>query len=201
MGEIPVAKENSGNRGNKLEQRAAAREETGSNNVQVARGEERDDFRARSAPGTVIVGCKIPNGLILQLTTWESQAEPVMGGGHRDVKVGRKTGDRYYVRGPRIPYGTVALFSMSGGYALTHGIPEDFWEKWLEENKQQTYVKRELIVAHKALDYVQEQCYDNRDVLTGLEPIDPENLPRGVQTPNHRIEVADEMKKRSSVRL
>lgn len=136
----------------------------------------------RSRVGTVVVGCKIPNGLVLQLSTFEQTAEPVMGGGHRDVRVGRKIGDKYVIRGTSIPFGQVPKYLMVGGYALTSGIPEDFWQQWLEQNKDSDIVRRELIVAHPQMESLEDHCRDNESLRTGLEPIDPQNLPRGIQT-------------------
>lgn len=142
----------------------------------------------RSATGTVVVGCKLPNGIILQLSTFESTTEPVMGGGHRDIQVGRKVGTKYVVRGPRVPFGEIPKFLMVGGYALTSGIPEDFWQRWLEQNKDSDIVRRELVVAYPMMEDVERHCRDNEKVMTGLEPIDPRNMPRGYQ----RIETAPE---------
>lgn len=147
----------------------------------------------RSATGMVVVGCKIPNGVILQLSVFEQNAEPVMGGGHRDVKIGRKVGQTYTVRGPNVKFGEIPRFLMAGGYALTSGIPEDFWNTWLEQNKDAEMVKRELIVAYKSMDDVEAHCSNNETLKTGLEPMDPQNLPRGIMT-------AEEQAKRTAVR-
>ncbi len=133
----------------------------------------------KARTGTVIVGCKTPNGIIMQLSTAEKSSEPVMGGGHREVTVGRKVGVKYEIRGTSVPFGTVPKFIMAGGYALTSGIPEDFWEKWLEQNRDADIVQRELIVAHKSMDDVDSHCVNNETLKTGLEPIDPNAMPRG----------------------
>lgn len=151
-----------------------------------ARGVERrsnDPYATtRSAAGFVCVGCKIPNGIILQLSHRESQREPVMGGGHRDVDIWRKTGDKYTVRGPSIPLGTVPRFIMAGGYAITSGIPEDFWNEWVKQNADSEIVRNKLIIGYPQLDYLQDECLDNEKRVTGLEPIDPSRLPRGIET-------------------
>lgn len=136
----------------------------------------------RAATGTVIVGCKLPNGIILQLCRREASREPVMGGGHRDVDVWRKFGDKYVVKGPAVPFGTVPKYLIAGGYALTSGIPEDFWEQWLAQNAESDIVKNELIIAHKTMEDVENQCIGNENHRSGLEPIDPRRLPKGVTT-------------------
>jgi hypothetical protein len=175
--------------------------EKGTNNKPIAPGETREDMSAKSATGTVVVCCKIPNGLILQCTRWETDHEPVMGGGSREVRIGRKYGPKHVVRGPKIPHGTIPLFTERAGYALTHGIPADFWEEWLKQHKDAPYVQRGLIFAHREVASVTAFCGDNEDVLSGLEPVDPDNLPQGVQTPMHRVDVADEQKRRGTARV
>lgn len=136
----------------------------------------------KAATGTVIVGCKIPNGIVLQLSTFESTQEPVMGGGHRDVKIGRKVGEKYVVKGPSTPFGMVPRYLVAGGYALTSGIPREFWDEWVKQNHDADIVRRQLVIAHSTMEDVERQCLDNEKLLTGLEPIDPNNLPRGIQT-------------------
>ena len=143
-----------------------------------------NDLRAttKAAGNTVIVGCKIPNGLILQLSQMESSREPVMGGGHRDIQTGRKIGPKYLVKGPAFPVGSVPRYLIAGGYALTSGIPEDFWNEWVRQNADADIVKNELIIAHKSMEDVEQHCIDNERVVTGLEPVDPGRLPKGLQT-------------------
>ena len=140
---------------------------------------------------TVIVGCKIPNGLILQLSHMERSSEPVMGGGHRDVKLGRKVGPKYVIKGPAFQVGVMPRYLIAGGYALTSGIPKDFWEEWLEQNKEADYVKNDLVIAHQSMEDLERHCLDNEHLKTGLEPMDPTRLPRGLET-------ADEMGKRTN---
>jgi hypothetical protein len=66
----------------------------------------------------VTIACKLPNGLVLRLSA-----------------AGRRTGPRYVVKGSE------------GGYALTEGIPKDFWERWLRQNKDAPCVVKKLVFA------------------------------------------------------
>lgn len=136
----------------------------------------------KAASGSVIIGCKIPNGIIMQNSRPERTSEPVMGGGHRDVTVGRKHGDKYVVKGPAVPVGQIPKFLIAGGYALTSGIPREFAEQWFEQNKDADIVKNELIIMHESVEDVEAHALQNESLKTGLEPIDPAHLPRGVQT-------------------
>lgn len=143
----------------------------------------------RTRSGFVTVGCKIPNGIILQLSTMEQSTEPVMGGGHRDVKVGRKIGEKYTVRGPSLKLGEIPAFVMAGGYALTVGlVPEDFWNEWVKQNADADIVRNRLIIAHRSVDDAESECTNNASLRTGLEPMDPNRLPFS------RLTTADEQK-------
>ena len=152
------------------------------------RGSNDPRATTRSATGYVCVGCKVPNGIILQLSVREEQREPVMGGGHRNVEIWKKEGDKYTLRGPSIPFGTMPRFIVAGGYAITSGIPEDFWNEWLRQNKDSDVVRNKLVLAFQDLADLQDACIDNEKRTTGLEPIDPSRIPRlGKQ----RIETAE----------
>jgi hypothetical protein len=133
----------------------------------------------------VIVACKLPNGIILQLCEWTERTESGLGG-IRTYKVWEKRGDKYVVRGVTIPFGTVPTYAMAGGYALTSGIPRDFWEKWLEQNKDNQVVLSGLLFAHASQDDAEAQAEEGKAELTGMEPLalsmDPE-----VPSTDHRL--------------
>jgi len=153
-----------------------------------ASGVAGEDVRltTRSASGTVVVACKLPQGVILQLCQAEKTHEPVMGGGQRDVMVYRKVGKKYTIRGTSVAFGQIPQFLLVGRYALTSGIPEDFWEQWREQNKDSDIVERELIFAHRSMEDVEAHCRSNESLLTGLEPLDTSRLPRGIQPAESR---------------
>lgn len=138
----------------------------------------------QSAARTVVVACKIPTGLVLQL---QHPMERIEDGPH-----GPKTrtynvfgGKRYQVRGPGYPVGTLpkgfAKYKpapmIEGGYAITRGIPKDFWEQWLEQNKQADYVvapdgaEHGMIFAYDDLDDVAAAAREQEALLSGLEPV------------------------------
>jgi hypothetical protein len=147
---------------------------------------EQADLRlsqVKTSSKTVIVGCKLPNGLILRIFQWLTQREPILGGGFREFTISKPNDEagEYKLNGTAFPYGTVPNYLIVHGYALTSGIPEDFWKTWVEQNKQSDLVKRELIIAHRTTDSIKDHARDNRKLKTGLEPIDPDNPPPGFQ--------------------
>jgi hypothetical protein len=126
-------------------------------------------------PATVTVACKLPMGLQLQAQRWDTENEPVLGGGYREVKKARWVdGAVFEVRGTAHEIGQAPKAPLVGGYALTPGCPADLWENWLEFNKHSDLVKNRIIFAHAKRASVEGQAKENRAVATGLEPLNPE---------------------------
>ena len=129
---------------------------------------------------TVTVACKTPNGLILRVFDMVPEYEQVMGGGNREVKVARQTGDPVVLNGntvdpARTSRGEYPEHQIVGGYALTPGVSRDFWERWLAENKSHPAVLNGLVFAHGTEAAARDQARDGAKLKSGLEPIDPEH--------------------------
>ena len=130
---------------------------------------------------TVTVCCKIPNGLQLQLQKQEKRYEDT-----RDGPIARpyfaKFGKVYHVHGPAYPTGTVPKGyprppEIVGGYALTHNIPVEFWEQWVEQNKLAPYVvapdgaEHGMIFAYASHRDAVSACREYEELLSGMEPL------------------------------
>ena len=127
---------------------------------------------------TVSVACKIPNGLVLQLFEMIEDYEPVMGGGSRKIKKAKPIdGATFTVRGPASPNGQAPRGylrpAVAGGYAITPNVPADLWDKWLEQNRSAPYVRNGMIFATDRRDETIKEAKGNRDVMSGLEPVNP----------------------------
>jgi hypothetical protein len=88
-------------------------------------------------------------------------------------------------RGPRC--------RMFGKFAVTEGVPEDFWHKWMEQTgKYHPAVKNGLIFAMPDLDRLEGQATDLKahTKVTGLDRLDPNNLP--VLDPAHLVTTGDD---------
>lgn len=139
----------------------------------------------------VTVACKLPHGVRLRTFNMEKDREPVMGGGTREVKKAVWDGREFVIKGVAAPAGMAPKARMMGGFALTPGVDKDFWEAWLAQNKESDMVKNGLIFAQTQGDRasLRDNVKDHVKQRSGLEPIDPNNLPvKG-------IEQADEMDK------
>ena len=142
---------------------------------------------------TVSVACKLPNGVILRGFRFETFQRPVIGGGMREVKEAVQTGEVFKINGNAAPYAQPLLdaegnpIQLEQSFAITRDVPKDFWDRWLEQNKDTPMVKHGLIFAAPAAKPLELRAAAkaHRDNRHGLEPIDthpdakdPRNPPR-----------------------
>jgi hypothetical protein len=132
----------------------------------------------------VWVACKMPHGLILRLFHLEDTYEPVMGGGTREVKIARQHGVEVRIRGNTFPYGTVPNWRIEGGFGITENVDKAFWDEWIEQNRELPAVKNRLIWAFPDIKSTLEEAKKMESLKSGLEPLDPQNLPRGIEPAN-----------------
>lgn len=99
----------------------------------------------------VTVGCKLPNGLVLDVDGAQSIA---LNGANSS--------------------------SVIGGYGLTENVDKAVFEKWLEQHKDQPYVKNELVFAQAKTNSAESKAKENADVKSGLEGLPQDNPAPGV---------------------
>jgi hypothetical protein len=130
---------------------------------------------------TVVVACKIPNGLMLQLQRPVDRMEDTRGG-PEPRRYNAFYGRRYFVHGPAFPVGTLPKGFprqplIEGGYAITRGIPAEFWEQWLQQNKLAAYVvppdgaEHGMIFAYPDLEDTAAAAREQEKLLSGMEPL------------------------------
>ena len=126
---------------------------------------------------TVIVACKVPNGLRLQLQKETKVREPRRDGSGYEVAIYMTpTGAPIFVNGPAYPVGTLPkgfpkMPEIEGGYALTFGIPREFWDTWVEQNKQASYVTTNMIFACASKEDAAAKGREFEKLLSGMEPL------------------------------
>ncbi|APW68809.1 hypothetical protein LFZ4_09760 [Salmonella enterica subsp. enterica serovar Antsalova str. S01-0511] len=99
----------------------------------------------------VTVGCKLPNGLMLEVGPKQVQ---VAGWWNNAVKI-------------------------VGGYGLTQ-VEKAFWEAWLAEHCLQPYVKNGVIFAQDKANSAAAQATEQKTVKSGLEPLPQKNPAPGI---------------------
>lgn len=121
---------------------------------------------------TVTVACKLSHGIRIRDYEEGVDHERVMGGGSRKVKVFRPKGPTYRIKGPNVPDVLKPLVEVHGGYAITHGMPADVFERWLKWNEDQPFVKNNLIFGDEDADKVRGMAREFAEKKTGTEPLD-----------------------------
>jgi hypothetical protein len=142
-------------------------------------------------PGTLTVACKIPTGLTLQLFRMEEHVEPLFGGGQKKVMRAVRTHEPpVTIKGPARYAGKDLPHDIKGGCGLTYGVDADFFNRWLEQNKDEPYVKNGMIFAQASgkPTEIDAQINDHIKLRSGLEPLNPSDLPREFKG---KIEQAD----------
>jgi len=128
---------------------------------------------------TVCVACKMPNGVWLRREHPAEEWEPVMGGGSRKVIVyHEETGTRVFVAGNSFPHGASPAAEVIGGFAITKDVPRETWENWLKNHHDADMVKNRVIFAVPTMEDMRVEAVKNEVARSGLERIDPYNLPR-----------------------
>jgi len=139
-------------------------------------------------PGTCTVALKHPHGLVLELYNEVMEAEPLPGGGMRDVKrfrVNHKAG-KVILNGwnTRPKKGEPRMPAVGGSFALTHNVDKDFFDEWLKQHADADIVVNKLIFSTPNQNDVTKEAksLDRQGLKSGLEPLDRANLPKGVST-------------------
>lgn len=104
----------------------------------------------------ISVGCKLPSGM------------------HLDIRqIGEPT-ERVTLKGINsLTEGAIIRPAQRGGYAITENVPKEFFERWLELNKDHAAVKNNLIFAHIQIASVRDMGEERSELVNGFDPIDP----------------------------
>lgn len=134
--------------------------------------------------GTVTVACKLPHGLVLRLFDMVDYDEAQSGGGFKTVKRAFPRDKTVTLNGYLTPhrFAEIQPAAPNSSYALTHGVDKDFFDEWMRQNASLAAVQNKLIFANEKQDSVNGMVRDNKARRCGMEPIDRDKLPRGVQT-------------------
>lgn len=129
---------------------------------------------------TVTVACCIPNGLILRVYEPEEAYEPIYGGGQKRVDKFIPCEQTYTLRGSAldpadIKVGKLPDYPPIGGFALTTGIPADFWELWKKQHWDHPALKNGLVRGSTDEHRAADDARAHAGLESGFEGIDPDN--------------------------
>lgn len=127
---------------------------------------------------TVTVCSKLPMQYILQLHDPVERTIQAHGGTMRETihlprRSTKEKPTRFTIEGCSFAQNKGAHQQISGGFAITHGIPKDFWEEWLSQYKDMELVQEGFIFAHKETSSVTQHTKDMSEKPSGFERIDP----------------------------
>jgi hypothetical protein len=131
----------------------------------------------------MIVACKLPGGLILRWFDTVDSMEPQRDGTSKPIRISQEDPEkRWIVRGTMVASAGQAFVNplaaselLPGGYALTHGVPKEVWDHWLETNRHTNLVRNKVVFAYPDMSTAQEVSVEHKAVKSGLEPIDRNN--------------------------
>jgi len=116
----------------------------------------------------VLVGCKLPHGLILEILEAPKPGE--------DFLKPRVAGHRVTLKGACSLYNqSTKKSAMNFDYAITP-VEKSFWEKWYAINKDRDFIRNSLIFVADKQDRAEAIAKERTlAVKTGLEPLSQEN--------------------------
>lgn len=148
---------------------------------------KKDESLSTKSGEIVTVALKHPNGIFMQL--YDMAESPEVGPlGTRIVKIARKRGESIRLNGTAVPHGKTPRFTIAGGYALTGGVPKDFFDEWLHQNRESDLVKNRLIFCASSTASAMDEATEKEEIRGGLEPMDPDAPPREMQVQNKNVQ-------------
>lgn len=92
---------------------------------------------------TVTVGCKVANGLLLELN------------------------------GKKVRINGTNSAQLIGGHGITEGVDGEFMDAWLTANKDLSFVKGGFLFVHDKTTNVTAEAKEKASEKTGMEPLEP----------------------------
>lgn len=121
---------------------------------------------------TVVVGCKLPNGLLLSVD---------------GVTIRINGSARYHMPRPDKKHLAPGVNEYAGdGFTV---VARGFWEKWHEQYKDYGPVVKGLVYSASSIAKARDKAEAHADEKTGFEAVDPKKGVRGI-TPTEEMEKA-----------
>lgn len=99
----------------------------------------------------VTVGCKLPNGLVVDID------------------------------GYTVTLNGANASNIVGGYGLTENVDKAAFEKWMKAHADQPYVKNELVFAQAKTNSAESKAKENASVKSGLEGLPQDKPAPGIE--------------------
>jgi hypothetical protein len=146
-----------------------------------------------SGTDTVVIGCKIPQGIVIRAFQKVEKSEATPTGLRAYSQIEGVLGTEFRCEGPaqinHQPKNIVDFMGRNfpGNYALTPGCPRDVWKNWLKWNKGTPLVEEGLIFALGDAADAATEAKSRASIRSGLEPVDPEHPEKVVGRPHRDV--------------
>lgn len=131
-----------------------------------------------AAPRTsniVVVGCKLPSGIIVDV------CDPGENEHGQKIMVPRRQ---------PVTFKGANSSNIVGGFGLTE-VDAEFWDAWIKQNAKFPAVANGLIFAQDRRDKAADNAMDHADAKSGFEGINPDKPGKGVErVPKKDLEAA-----------
>lgn len=126
---------------------------------------------------TVVVVCKMPRGLYLQLTEFVMQDVRVVGGGVEKRRMPMRVGGQIRLKPSVLPFGAIPNYPIVDGFSLTH-VDANFWRQYYQQNQNLSMIESGLLCAFDNEPEATAYCREYANLQHGLEPLEQKNDPR-----------------------
>lgn len=135
---------------------------------------------------TVVVVCKMPRGLYLDIHQPVPQDVRVSGGGIEKRTIHMRMPERVRLKPAVLPYGTIPNYPIVEGFSLTRDVDADFWRKYSEQNTGLQMITEGLLRGFDNEADATAYCREYAALKHGIEPLNVDG-----PKPDPRIEQAN----------
>lgn len=125
----------------------------------------------------VIVVCKLPRGMYLQLHEFVEQRVRRGGGIVETEQQPMRVGKQHRLKPTVLPMGALPNYTIHRGFSFTP-VPADFWRKYVEQNPKLTMIEQGLLAGFDNEADARAYCNEFEDKKHGLEPLSQKDDPR-----------------------
>lgn len=140
---------------------------------------------------TVVVVCKMPRGLYLQLNEFVPMDVKVLGGGIEKRKQPMRVGPQIRIKPAVLPYGAIPNYPIVNGFSLTRDVDANFWNQYFQQNRGLELITSGLLCAFANEQDATAYCKEYGALKSGLEPIAQKDDPRVESSNNPNLSDID----------
>lgn len=119
----------------------------------------------------ITVGCKLPQGLIIEMGYTPVPGGTVRGNDYKAVRL----------RGANMYHGAGGTAPANLKAGLTHNVDEAFFDAWVASHADLNIVKNKLVFKASSKAEGEAKALDTAQQKTGMEPLDSSKAPGGIQ--------------------